>query len=164
MYGSGRGSTSRSIKASQLTRPFTSTLTIGRVNTVPMTAGYSGTPLPRKLGVTPASRVLVINSPDGFDPGAPFHRRAGREPYDVVILFCADMSVLERHFVAAAGRHSTAGMIWVCWPKKSSGVRTDLTENDVRDYGLTHGRVDVKVAAIDLTWSGLKFVTRLRDR
>jgi len=83
MCGSGRGSTSRSTKVSQLTGPFTSTLTIGRVNTVPMTAGYSGTPLLRKLGVTPASRVLVINPPDGFDPGAPFHHRAGREPYDV---------------------------------------------------------------------------------
>jgi hypothetical protein len=129
-----------------------------------MTAGYSGIPLPRKLGVTPDSRVLVINPPAGFDPGAPFHRRAGRDPYDVVILFCRDTVTLQRHFVTGAARHSTAGMIWVCWPKKSSGVRTDLTENDVRNYGLEHGQVDVKVAAIDETWSGLKFVTRLRDR
>ena len=66
-----------------------------------MTAGYSGTPLPRKLGVTPDSRVLVINAPDGFDPGAPFHRRAGREPYDVVLLFCPDTAALHRHFEAA---------------------------------------------------------------
>ena len=129
-----------------------------------MTAGYSGTPLPRKLGVTPDSRVLVINSPDGFDPGAPFHRRAGRGPYDVVLLFCRDSATLQRHFEAAAARHSTAGMIWVCWPKKTSGVPTDLTDGVVRGYGLEHGQVDVKVAAIDETWSGLKFVTRLRDR
>jgi hypothetical protein len=129
-----------------------------------MTAGYSGTPLPRKLGVTPASRVLVLNAPDGFDPGAPFHRRAGREPYDVVILFCADIATLRTQFVRAVARHSTAGMIWVCWPKKASGIATDLTENDVRDYGLDNGQVDVKIAAIDATWSGLKFVTRLRDR
>jgi len=129
-----------------------------------MTAGYSGTPLPRKLGVTPTSRVLVLNAPDGFDPGAPFHRRPGRDPYDVVILFCVDIAALEKHFVRAAGRHSTAGMIWVCWPKKASGVATDLTENHVREYGLAHGQVDVKIAAIDTTWSGLKFVTRLRDR
>jgi hypothetical protein len=129
-----------------------------------MTAGYSGTPLPRKLGVTPESRVLVINPPDGFDPGAPFHRRAGRDPYDVVILFCGDTATLERHFVTAAARHGKAGMIWVCWPKKSSGVPTDLTDGVVRGYGLEHGQVDVKVAAIDDTWSGLKFVTRLRDR
>ncbi len=129
-----------------------------------MTAGYSGTPLPRKLGVRPDSRVLVINPPAGFDPGAPFHRRPGRDPYDVVLLFCPDVATLEKQFVAAAGRHDTAGMIWVCWPKRSSGIITDLTENIVRDYGLAHGQVDVKVAAIDATWSGLKFVTRLRDR
>ena len=129
-----------------------------------MTAGYSGTPLPRKLGVRPDSRVLVINAPDGFDPGAPFHRRASREPYDVVLLFCLDTATLHRHFDAAAARHSTAGMVWVCWPKRASGLQTDLNENVVRDYGLAHGQVDVKVAAIDATWSGLKFVTRLRDR
>ena len=129
-----------------------------------MTAGYSGTPLPRKLGVTPDSRVLVLNAPEGFDPGAPFHRRAGREPYDVVLLFCADIATLERYFVTAAGRHSTDGMIWVCWPKKASGVPTDLTENHVREFGLANGQVDVKIAAIDATWSGLKFVTRLQDR
>jgi len=129
-----------------------------------MTAGYSPTPLPRKLGVTAESRVLVINPPDGFDPGAPFHRRAAREPYDVVLLFCPDIAFLHRHFVIAAAKHTTAGLIWACWPKRASGVPTDLTENIVRDYGLDHGQVDVKVAAIDTTWSGLKFVTRLRDR
>jgi len=132
--------------------------------TVPVTAGYSGTPLPRKLGIRPDSRVLVINPPADFDPGAPFHRRPGREPYAVVLLFCADIATLHKHFVAAAGRHDTAGMIWVCWPKRTSGVATDLTETIVREYGLAHGQVDVKVAAIDATWSGLKFVTRLRDR
>lgn len=129
-----------------------------------MTAGYSGTPLPRKLGVTPTSRVLVINAPDGFDPGAPFHRRAGRDPYDVVLLFCPDIATLRKHFVIAAARHAANGMIWVCWPKKSSGVQTDLTDGQVREFGLANGQVDVKVAAIDDTWSGLKFVTRLKDR
>lgn len=129
-----------------------------------MTAGYSGTPLPRKLGVCPDSRVLVLSGPAGFDPGAPFHRRAGREPYDVVLLFCRDRATLVRRFDAAAARHTSAGMIWVCWPKRSSGVVTDLDENVVREHGLARGRVDVKVAAIDATWSGLKFVVRLRDR
>jgi hypothetical protein len=129
-----------------------------------MTAGYSGTSLPRKLGIRPDSRVLVLGAPDGFDPGAPFHRRPGREPYDVVLLFCPDRATLERRFDAAAARHTTAGMIWVCWPKRASGVATDLGEGIVRDFGLTHGRVDVKVAAIDATWSGLKFVIRLADR
>ena len=129
-----------------------------------MTAGYSGTPLPRKLGVHAGSRVLVLGAPDGFDPGAPFHRRAGREPYDVVVLFCPDRATLVRRFDNAASRHTGDGMIWVCWPKRSSGVVTDLDENVVREHGLAHGRVDVKVVAIDATWSGLKFVVRLRDR
>ncbi len=127
-------------------------------------AGYSGTPLPRKLGVAPDSRVLVLGAVDGFDPGAPFHRRPGRGHYDVVILFCPDRATLARRFVGAAARHTVDGMIWVCWPKRSSGVVTDLDENAVREYGLTHGRVDVKVVAIDATWSGLKFVIRRRDR
>lgn len=129
-----------------------------------MTAGYSGTPLPRKLGIKDGSRVLAIGPPDGFDPGAPFHRRAGGEPYDVVLLFCPDRATLVKRFDAAAARHTVDGMIWVCWPKKSSGVPTDLDENKVRDHGLAHGRVDVKVAAIDEVWSGLKFVIRLKDR
>ena len=135
-----------------------------------MTAGYSGTPLPRKLGIKDDSRVLVINPPDGFDPGAPFDSAAGEwaqlgaDPYDVVLLFCADAAALQGGFDRAAARHRTKGMIWVCWPKKASGVPTDLTENLVREYGLTHRRVDVKVAAIDETWSGLKFVIRIADR
>ena len=129
-----------------------------------MTAGYSGTPLPRKLGVTAASRVLVINAPEGFHPGAPFHRRTGRGPYDVVLLFCRDTATLRKHFITATAKHTVAGMIWVCWPKRSSGVPTDLTEATVREFGLANGQVDVKIAAIDETWSGLKFVTRLRDR
>jgi hypothetical protein len=129
-----------------------------------MTAGYSGTPLPRKLGVRPDSRVLVIDAPEGFDPGADFDAVADGEPYDVVLLFCADVAALRAGFEAAAAAHGTAGMVWVCWPKRSSGVRTDLSDGIVRQFGLDHGQVDVKVAAIDATWSGLKFVTRLRDR
>ena len=76
---------------------------------------------------------------------------------------CRDIAFLRKHFVAAAAKHATAGAIWVCWPKKSSGVPTDLTDGYVREYGLAHGQVDVKVGA-DNNWSGLKFVTRLRDR
>lgn len=129
-----------------------------------MTAGDAGTPLPRKLGIRPDSRVLVLGAPEGFDPGVPFHRRPGRDPYDVVLLFCPDRATLERRFAAAAARHTPAGMIWACWPKRSSGLATDLGDAAVRDYGLTHGRVDVKVCAIDETWSGLKFVIRLVDR
>lgn len=126
--------------------------------------GYSSTPLPKKLGIKPGSLVLIVGAPDDFDPGAPFHRRPGAQPYDVVLLFCPDRATLVRKFDGVAARHTAAGMIWVCWPKKSSGVATDLTENQVRDHGLTHGRVDVKVAAITEIWSGLKFVIRLADR
>ncbi|RIJ70106.1 DUF3052 domain-containing protein [Nakamurella silvestris] len=133
--------------------------------------GYSGTPLPRKLGITPHSRVLVVGDPLELDldllrpEGAPpAHRRPGREPYDVVLLFCTGRAALEASFDRAAARHTQAGMIWVCWPKKASGVPTDLGDGVVREYGLAHGRVDVKVAAISEVWSGLKFVIRVADR
>ena len=129
-----------------------------------MTAGYSGTPLPRKLGIKDGSRVLAIEAPDGLELGAYHDTEPGPVPYDIVLLFCPDAAAMHDGFQKAAARHTTDGMIWVCWPKKTSGVHTDLNENLVREYGLTHGRVDVKVAAIDTTWSGLKFVIRLADR
>ena len=129
-----------------------------------VTAGYSGTPLTAKLGVTPDSRVLLVGAPDGFDLGVPVHRRPSAAPYDVILLFCPDTATLYRRFETAAARHTPSGALWVCWPKKSSGVVTDLTEAEIRSYGLAHGRVDVKVAAIDAIWSGLKFVIRRADR
>ena len=132
------------------------------------TAGYSGTPLPRKLGLRDDTRLLLVDAPDDFDPlapaGATVHRRPGRSPYDVVLVFCRDLASLERRFVALKERIGTAGALWVAWPKKGSGVRTDLDGNVVREFGLGAGLVDVKVAAIDATWSGLKFVYRLVDR
>jgi hypothetical protein len=127
-----------------------------------MTAGYSGTPLPAKLGVTPGSRVLLDGAPDGVPVDG--HRRPGAEPYDVVLLFAPDAARLHARWPALVPRLTTAGRLWVCWPKKSSGVPTDLTENVVRDVGLAQGLVDVKVCAIDATWSGLAFVRRLADR
>jgi hypothetical protein len=132
-------------------------------------AGYSGTPLPRKLGVKPESRVLILAAPPGFglDPlpaGAAVHSRAGGTPYDVVLAFCPDVRRLRARFATSAARLTTAGALWIAWPKKASGVATDLDENVVRDHGLAEGLVDVKVAAIDETWSGLKFVRRVRDR
>jgi len=129
-----------------------------------VTTGYSGTPLPRKLGIKGRSRVLTIDAPVDLDLGTDCDVEPGPDPYDVVLLFCPDAAALHDGFERAAARHSTDGMLWVCWPKKASGVPTDLTENVVREYGLTHSRVDVKVAAIDATWSGLKFVIRLADR
>jgi len=132
-------------------------------------AGYSGTPLPRKLGVKPGSRVLLVDAPDGFDlgelpPAVTLHTRPGRGPYDVVLAFCPDLATMHRRFAPLADRLTPAGALWVAWPKRSSGVRTDLTENVVREVGLVGGLVDVKVAAVDQVWGGLKFVVRLKDR
>ncbi|MBK5305226.1 MAG: DUF3052 domain-containing protein [Frankiaceae bacterium] len=130
-----------------------------------MTAGYSGTPLPRKLGVKPAGRVLLDGAPAGFAlAGVDTHRRAGTSPYDIVLLFAPDRRRLEQRWGPLASRLTVPGRLWVCWPKRASGRQTDLSENDVRDYGLAQGLVDVKVCAIDDTWSGLAFVRRLADR
>jgi hypothetical protein len=132
-------------------------------------AGYSGTPLPRKLGVKPGSRVLLAGAPAGFTLGelpgdVAVHRRAGAGGYDVILAFCPDLAALRRQFTPLSRRLTTAGGLWIAWPKKASGVPTDLTENVVREHGLSVGLVDVKVAAVDATWGGLKFVVRLRDR
>jgi hypothetical protein len=132
-------------------------------------AGYSGTPLHRKLGVKPGSRVLLAAAPpefalDAIPPEAVVHTRAAGSSYDVVLVFCPDRKRLEQRFEKLAERTTTAGALWVAWPKRASGVGTDLDENVVRDVGLSVGLVDVKVIAIDDTWSGLKFVRRLRDR
>ncbi len=132
-------------------------------------AGYSGTPLPRKLGIAAGTRTLLDGAPDGFalDPlpdGVTVHRRLGAEPYDVIVVFCPDLETLLRRWPALHPRTTTPGALWVAWPKRAAKIPTDLDENVVRDYGLDHGRVDVKVCAIDATWSGLKFVVRVADR
>jgi hypothetical protein len=133
-----------------------------------MTAGYSGKPLATKLGVRDGSRVLVTAAPDGFDLGATHHTRAGREPYDVVLLFCRDLTALRQRWPDALRRTATNGALWVAWPKKSAarthGINTDLTEDVIRDFALPYGVVDVKVAAVDQVWSGLKLVRRLSNR
>jgi hypothetical protein len=133
------------------------------------TAGYSGTPLHRKLGIKPESRVLLSAAPPGFaldavPTDAVVHTRAVGSAYDVVVAFCPDRKRLDNRFAGLAGRITTAGAVWVAWPKRASGVATDLDENIVREAGLAEGLVDVKVIAIDEVWSGLKFVRRLRDR
>jgi hypothetical protein len=127
-------------------------------------AGYSGKPLPVKLGVRAGSRVLVTGAPADFTLDCPHDVRAGRQPYDVVLLFCPSVAALERGYPRAYDRITVDGALWVAWPKRSSGVPTDLTENGVRSHALTHGLVDVKVCAIDTTWYGLKLVRRLADR
>jgi hypothetical protein len=134
-----------------------------------MTAGYSGTPLARKLGMTAGSRALLVAAPtdftlDALPPDVVVHRRRGGGTYDVIAVFCPDQGALRARFAPLIPALSTAGGLWACWPKKASGVPTDLVENAVREHGLEQGLVDVKVAAIDATWSGLKFVRRLADR
>ncbi|HEX4704876.1 MAG TPA: DUF3052 domain-containing protein [Pseudonocardiaceae bacterium] len=129
-----------------------------------MTVGYSGKPLPVKLGVRDGSRVLVTGAPPGFTLDCPHHVRAGTAPYDIVLLFCPSLADLDHGWPAAYGRITMAGALWVAWPKKASGVATDLTDNVVRAYALSRGLVDVKVAAIDNVWSGQKLVRRLADR
>ena len=132
-------------------------------------AGYSGTPLARKLGIGPGAAVLLDGPPPDFDlgemaSGVTVHRRAGSGPYDVILCFCPRMERLAARWPVLHGLTTTAGALWVAWPKRSSGVPTDLDENVVRDYALAHGRVDVKVCAVDDVWSGLKHVIRKADR
>jgi hypothetical protein len=128
------------------------------------TAGYSGKPLTVKLGIKESSRVLLVGAPEGFTLDCPYQIRAGREPYDVVLMFCRMLADLRRGWAKAVERTVVNGALWIAWPKKSSGVPTDLTENVVREHALANGLVDVKVCAIDATWSGLKLVRRLADR
>jgi hypothetical protein len=132
-------------------------------------AGYSGTPLPAKLGIRAGSRVLLDDggahvSLEPLPDGVTLHHRAGGEPYDVVLLVAPDAARLAARWPVLAAGVTTAGRLWVCWPKRSSGVPTDLTETGVREFGLAQGLVDVKVCAVDATWSGLAFVRRRADR
>jgi hypothetical protein len=129
-----------------------------------MTAGYSGKPLTVKLGVKDTSRVLVTGAPDGFVLDCPHHTRPGRDPYDLILMFCPGYAELRRNWAKAVERTVVNGALWIAWPKKSSGVRTDLTEDVIREHALAGGLVDVKVCAVDETWSGLKLVRRLADR
>lgn len=133
-------------------------------------AGYSGTPLVQKLGFKPGHRLAFVAAPPEFAAAlGPLPDDVGlvgptAKQLDAVVLFVTAAADLRKQFGKLATRLVPNGMLWVAWPKKASGVATDLTENVVRDIGLDAGLVDVKVCAIDATWSGLKFVIRLRDR
>ncbi|MEO7943548.1 MAG: DUF3052 domain-containing protein [Marmoricola sp.] len=126
-------------------------------------AGYSSTPLERKLGVKPEHVVFLDGAPETFDLDAPTTRRLPRH-LDISLTFHTSAAKLSRRMPQLIERTSQAGMIWVCWPKKAAKVETDIDENDVRQIGLKAGLVDVKVCAINEVWSGLKFVRRLADR
>lgn len=131
-------------------------------------AGYSGTPLVDKLGIKAGSRMHFVASPDNLPTllgqlpeGA---RETPRGEIDFAMLFVKTESDLRKRFAPLRDRLVANGSLWVSWPKKSSGVATDLTEDLIRRIGLAERLVDVKVCAVDETWSGLKFVRRLKDR
>jgi hypothetical protein len=132
--------------------------------------GYSGKALPAKIGLKDGYRVSLIGAPAEVRAQLvqPRNRiewkRFPASGLDCIILFAADGRALESGFEKAAAALTPAGMLWVAWPKKASGVPTDLTEDRVRDHGLAEGLVDVKVCAMSEVWSGLKFVRRLVDR
>lgn len=116
--------------------------------------------------------MLLDAAPAGFElaaaadlpAGVTIARRAGSGPYDVILCFCPDQARLRIRWPVLHARTTPAGALWIAWPKRASGVRTDLDENVVRAHALAHGRVDVKVCAVDEVWSGLKNVIRTADR
>jgi hypothetical protein len=131
--------------------------------------GYSGTPLPKKLGIKAGFHVQLTNAPaevrtelrEALAECAAM--KLGDTP-DFAMIFSKSRAELTREFRRIAKSLHPAGMLWVSWPKKSSGVATDVDENVVREIGLDAGLVDVKVCAVTEVWSGLKFVRRLKDR
>jgi hypothetical protein len=134
-------------------------------------AGYSGTALPQKLGIKPGCRVALLSAPKGFADSLSLPEEvavatslAGKAPLNVAVLFVTSRADLLKRFSTVAKRLDPAGGFWVAWPKRSSGVETDLTEDRVREIALEAGLVDNKVCAIDDTWSGLRLVYRLKDR
>jgi hypothetical protein len=128
------------------------------------TAGYSGTPLPKKLGIKPESRVLLLNGPAGFElDGVKVVRRATGIA-DVILSFHTERRDLEQRIPVLRERMEQNGRLWIAWPKKSSKLETDITENVVRDIALANALVDNKVAAITEIWSGLQLVIRVKDR
>jgi len=134
--------------------------------------GYSGTPLPKKLGIKDNFRVALVHMPD--DVKAELENALGKcrslklsakkKNLDFVFLFTESRAALERDLFPAARALAPAGMLWIAWPKKSSGVATDLDENLIRETGLAAGLVDIKVCAVTDVWSGLRFVIPVKNR
>jgi hypothetical protein len=133
-------------------------------------AGYSGTPLPRKLGIKEGARVAFSGAPAGFDrtlgdlPTDVQVKRAVRGPLDVIVVFITRRAELERRIGRLTKAMEPAAGLWIAWPKRASKVPTDVTEDVIREIGLAAGLVDNKVCAVDDVWSGLRLVIRLRDR
>ena len=133
-------------------------------------AGYSGKPLVQKLGIKSGTTIAILNAPAGYVrllgklPPQVTRKTTTAGTLDFIQFFTTERRDLERRFAALARSLAPAGMLWISWPKQASGVATDLTENVIRGIGLANQLVDVKVAAVDDVWSGLKFVRRLADR
>jgi hypothetical protein len=135
----------------------------------PGAAGYSGTPLPQKLGIKPGTRIVVLGAPwdyarvvappEGVTLTTRLPKRAG-----FIHWFVARRAELDRRLSTLAGALDDSGMLWVSWPKKSAGVPTDVSEDLVRGGAIALGLVDVKVCAVDAVWSGLKLVRRVEER
>jgi hypothetical protein len=134
--------------------------------------GYSGTPLPKKLGIKAGHRVGTLGAPERFARLLePLPERVqvsagmqGAQPFDVIVVFAVDAAELRRRFQTARERLRQDGGLWVAWPKRSSPLARELKESDVRTHGLAAGLVDNKICAIDEDWSGLRFVIRTADR
>ena len=131
--------------------------------------GYSGTPLPKKLGIEKGHRVAVLGAPAEVDfgelpPGVTVVRRAGGTTADVIVSFHVDRAHFERRLPTLRKLMAPASGLWIAWPKKASKVPTDMTEDVVREVALPTGLVDNKVCAIDATWSGLRLVIRRSER
>lgn len=134
-------------------------------------AGYSATPLLKKLGIRPGYSLHIKNEPaDYWDWISPLPEdiklmsRSKKEAVDFIHLFVKERKKFESEFLKLKYELKKDGMFWVSWPKKSAKVASDLDENIIRNYGLANGLVDVKVCAVDETWSGLKFMYRVKDR
>jgi hypothetical protein len=134
-------------------------------------AGYSGTPLPKKLGIKEEARVALVGAvPTGFDrtlgrlPAGVEVRGQARGRNDVIVCFITRRAEFARRFPGLKRALEPDGGLWIAWPKRASGVETDMTEDVVREIGIPGGLVDNKVCAIDETWSGLRLVYRVSDR
>jgi hypothetical protein len=135
-----------------------------------VTAGYSGTPLPSKLGIKPGARVFAVDAPKTYAALiSPLPVKAALvsrldDSVDVIHVFVTEQVELSRFLKRALGKMRRDAALWVSWPKKAAGVPTDVTENTIREVALPLGFVDVKVCAVDETWSGLKLVIRKENR
>ncbi|MBX2917346.1 MAG: DUF3052 domain-containing protein [Cyclobacteriaceae bacterium] len=133
-------------------------------------AGYSKTSLSKKLGIKAGLKILVVQEPDGYWewlaplPDVTVVQKPAKQTLDFAHVFVQSQRDFEKIFNKVKSMLTKSGMLWISWPKKSSGIISDLDENKIREFGLANGLVDVKVCAVDDTWSGLKFVYRIKDR